>query len=190
MKPVSQLRKAVVLVALVAILPVAGSCRSRTDKTAGPVVLTFGNITGVPNGTISVSGSEGTGVIIGTFTLQSVVKDPMPTTTPSNLEDVEVTSYQVTYKRRDSGTRVPPPLIASFPVEVPVNGTGVINNLPVVRQDQLLSPPLGDLINPGHDTETGTAIIVLDAMVTFFGQTISGDRIQSPTATFTFEFVP
>ncbi|HVR09699.1 MAG TPA: hypothetical protein VMW75_16775 [Thermoanaerobaculia bacterium] len=189
MKPVNQLRKAVVLVVLVAILPVAGSCRSRTDKTAGPVVLTFGNITGVPNGAISVVASEGVGVIIGTFTLQSVVKDPNPGT-PSALEDVEVTSYQVIYKRRDSGTRVPPPLIASFPVEVPVNGTGVINNLPVVRQDQLLSPPLGDLINPGHDTETGTAIIVLDAMVTFFGQTISGDKIQSPTATFTFEFVP
>ena len=94
------------------------------------------------------------------------------------------------YTRRDSGTRVPPALVASFPVEVPINGTGVINNLPVVRQDQLLSPPLGDLINPGHDTETGTAIIVLDAKVTFFGRTISGDAIQSPTAVFTFEFVP
>lgn len=189
MKPVNKLRKAVVLVILVAILPAAGSCRSRTDKTAGPVVLTFGNITGVPNATISVSGSEGIGVIIGTITLLSVVKDPNATN-PSNLEDVEITSYQVTYRRRDSGTRLPPPLIASFPVEVPVNGTGTINNLPVVRQDQLLSPPLSDLISPGHDTETGTAIIVLDAQVTFFGQTISGDRVQSPTATFTFEFVP
>jgi hypothetical protein len=188
MKPVNKLRKAVSLVVLVAILPVAGSCRSRTDKTAGPVVLTFGNITGVPNATISVSGSLGSGVIIGTFTLQSVLKEPNGT--PSTLEDVEITSYQVVYTRRDSGTRVPPALIASFPVEVPINGTGVINNLPVVRQDQLLSPPLGDLVNPGHDTETGTAIIVLDAKVTFFGRTLSGDAIQSPTAIFTFEFVP
>jgi hypothetical protein len=184
-----KLRKVVSLVVLVAILPVAGSCRSRTDKTAGPVVLTFGTFSGVPNAPISVTGAIGTGVIIGTFTLQSVVKDPNATTTPM-IEDVEITSYQVVYKRKDTGTRVPPPLVGALALEVPVGGTGVVNNLPVVRQDQLLSPPLSDLISPGHDTETGTAVIVVDAIFTFFGHTLSGDAVQSPPAGFTFEFIP
>jgi hypothetical protein len=184
----NKLRRFVSLVVLAAILPVAGGCRSRTDKTAGPVVLTFGIITGIPVSPISVSGAVGTGVVITTFTLQSVVKDPNAGT-PSALEDVEITSYQVTYTRRDSGTRVPPALVAAQVLEVPVNGTGVIQNLPIIRQDQLLSPPLSDLINPGHDTETGTAVIVVDAHVTFFGQTISGDAIQSPTSSYTLEFV-
>ncbi len=189
MKLVKKLRKAVTLLVLVAILPAAASCRSRTDKTSGPVVLTFGNITGIPVSPISVSASVGAGVFIGTFTLQSVVKDPNASSL-TQLENVEITSYQVVYRRRDSGTRVPPTLIGGEALEVPVDSTGVIDNLPILRQDQLLSAPLGDLINPGHDTETGTAVIVLDAQVTFFGQTVSGDKVQSPAANFTLEFVP
>jgi hypothetical protein len=189
MKPLNKLRKAVTLIVLVAILPVAGSCRSRTDKTAGPVVLTFGTFSGVPNGPISVTSSIGTSIVIGTFTLLSVVKDPTGGT-PSALEDVEITSYQVIYRRRDSGTRVPPTLVGGLALEVPVNGTGVLNNLPIVRQDQLLSPPLSDLSKFGHDTETGTTVIVLDAEFTFFGKTLSGDGVQSAPASFTFEFIP
>jgi hypothetical protein len=181
--------KAVSLIVLVAILPLAGSCRSRTDKTAGPVALTFGTITGIPVSAISVASSVGAGVVITTFTLQSVVKDPNAGT-PSALEDVEITSYQVVYIRRDNGTRVPPSLVAGEALEVPVNGTGVIMNLPIIRQDQLLSEPLLDLLNLHHDSETGTAVIVLDAQVTFFGRTLTGDAIQSPTANFTLEFVP
>jgi len=176
------------LVVLAAVCLLAGNCRSRTDKTAGPVVITFGTISDFPVSPISVTASEGVGVIVGTFTLQSVLKDPTATTT-SSLEDVEITSYQVIYKRLDTGTRVPPPLVAGLALEVPVNSTGIINNLPIVRQDQLLSPPLSDLANFGRDTETGTAIIVLNAQVTFFGQTLSGDAVQSGTANFTLEFV-
>jgi hypothetical protein len=73
---------------------------------------------------------------------------------------------------------------------VPVNSTGVITNLPIVRSDQLLSVPLSDLAKFGQDTETGTQVIVVDAQITFFGQTLSGDRVQSGTASFTLEFTP
>lgn len=182
-------RKASSLACLVALLLIAGSCRTRTDRTAGAVVLTFGTITGIPITPISVTGAIATGgVIISTFNLISVVKDP--TGVPGPLEDVEITSYQVVYKRRDTGTRVPPPLVQTFALEVPVNGTGNITNLSIMRQDQLQNPPLSDLANFGHDRETGTAIIVLDAEVTFFGQTLSGDAIASPAAGFSLEFVP
>ncbi len=81
-------------------------------------------------------------------------------------------------------------LVAALTIEVPVNSTGVINNLPIVRSDQLLSVPLSDLAKFGQDTETGTQIIVLDAQITFFGQTLSGDKVQSGTASFTLEFTP
>jgi hypothetical protein len=187
MRPMKMVRPILSLALLVAVLLVAAGCRSRTDRTAGPVVLTFGNITGIPT-VVSVTQADSTGgVSIGTFTLLSVVKDPNATSNPA-IEDVEVSTYQVTYKRRDTGTRVPPALVAALTVEVPVNSTGVIMNLPIVRSDQLLSPPLSDLVNFGQDTETGTQIIVVDAQVTFFGQTLSGDKVQSGTATFTLEF--
>jgi hypothetical protein len=189
MRPLKMVRQTLSLAVLVAVLLVAGSCRSRTDKTAGPVVLTFGNITGIPTVVSVTAADTAASVTIGTFTLQSFLKDPTVTAS-SPLEDLEVTSYQVIYKRKDTGTRVPPPLVAALTVEVPVNSTGTINNLPIVRLDQLLSPPLSDLVNFGHDTETGTAVIVLDAQITFFGQTLSGDKVQSGTAVFTLEFTP
>lgn len=189
MRPLKMVKQILTLAALFTFLLAAGSCRSRTDRTAGPVILTFGTITNIPT-VVSVSASDTAGgVFIGTFTLQSIVKDPNATVTPG-IEDLEVSSYQVIYKRKDTGTRVPPPLVASLEVEVPVNSTGVINNLPIVRLDQLLSVPLSDLKNFGQDTETGTAVIVLDAEVTFFGQTLSGDQVQSGTASFTLEFTP
>jgi hypothetical protein len=189
MRPLKMVRQILSLAVLSAVLLVAGSCRSRTDRTAGPVILTFGTITGIPT-VVSVSSADAAGgVTIGTFTLQSIVKDPSVTVTPG-IEDLEVTSYQVIYKRKDTGTRVPPPLVAALTVEVPVNSTGVINNLPIVRSDQLLSVPLSDLAKFGQDTETGTAVIVVDAQITFFGQTLSGDRVQSGPATFTLEFTP
>src|SRR5258708_31865289 len=132
-------RKASIPACLPALLRLAGGCRSRTDRTAGAVVLTFGTITGIP-AIVSVGNTvTGTGaVLITNFNLISVVKDP--TGVPGPLEDVEITSYQVTYRRRDSGTRVPPPLVQTFALEVPVNGTGTIINLPILRLDQLLNP--------------------------------------------------
>jgi len=182
-------RKASILACLAALLLIAGGCRSRTDRTAGAVVLTFGTITGVPITPISMQTALANGgVILSTFNLVSVVKDP--TGVPGPLEDVEITSYQVVYKRKDTGTRVPPPLVQAFALEVPVNGTGSITNLTIMRQDQLLNPPLSDLTNFGADRETGTAVIVLDAEVTFFGHTLSGDAIASPAAGFSLEFVP
>jgi hypothetical protein len=178
-----------VCLAAVAITAVAAvGCRSRTDKSAGPVVLTFGMIGPVPV-VVSVGASDSAGdVNIPTFTLQSVVKDPTGTT--SNLEDVELTSYQVTYRRRDTGTRVPPPLVSAFAGDVPVNSTDAISNLPILRSPQLLNPPLSDLVNFGHDTETGTAIIILDVQIQFFGNTLSGDSVASPVAAYTIEFTP
>jgi hypothetical protein len=185
-------RKVLSLVVLFAFSLVAGGgCRSRTDRSAGTVVLTFGDITGIPT-IVSVGqtlGSGGAGqVTITTFILQSVSKDPTGTTGP--LQDIEVSSYQVIYKRRDTGTRVPPPLVAGLTLEVPVDSTGTIGNLPIVRLDQLLNPPLSDLSRFGVDQETGTAIIVLDAQITFFGRTLSGDQIASAPANFTIEFTP
>jgi hypothetical protein len=178
------------LAALAAACLLAGSCRSRTDKSPGPVVLTFGTITGVPFVVpVRAQVSANAPVVITTFTIQSVVKDPSALINPA-IEDVEVTSYQVVFKRRDSGTRVPPPLVGGLGLSVPVNSTGIINNLAIVRFDQLESEPLLDLLNNGQDSETGTAVIVCDAQITFFGQTLSGDSVQSGTAVFTLEFTP
>lgn len=176
------------LVCLLVLLPLGGGCRSRTDRSTGPVVLTFGNIGPVPI-TVSVTSADAAGgVVIPTFTIDSVLKDPSGV--PSSLENVEITSYQVTYQRLDTGTRVPPPLVATISEEVPVNGSGTITNLPILLINQLNNPPLSDLAHFGYDTQTGTAIIVLNVQVQFFGNTLSGDAVQSSISSNTIQFTP
>ena len=73
---------------------------------------------------------------------------------------------------------------------MPAGGTATLTNLPFFTNNQLLSLPLSDLTNFGRDTETGSAIIVLEVTYRFFGRTVSGDDVASQTASFTLEVLP
>jgi hypothetical protein len=174
----------IVLWALIALtVPLAvGGCRSRTDRSQGTVLLSVSDFSGLP---AFVSLTTATSFQIDRVTLRNIAKDPTGTT--GDLQTIELRSYQVTYRRRDTGTRVPPPAVQSVFGEVIVNGTKDLLNLPILFSDQLQSEPLSDLANFGVDRETGTAVIVLDVSITFFGRTLSGDDIASAPATFTLE---
>ena len=172
----------------VAVLGVLG-CEARTDETDGGGVLLsitdhqFGNIT------IPVSVNE-TGVYVqaDSITLQSIVKDPDGTS--SALMNVELDSYQVTYRRVDAGTRVPPTYVEAIFGVVPAGGNDTINNFNLLGPDQLRNPPLSDLlaVNGGFDRETGSPIISLELGITFFGRTLTGDRVASNTARTRLDF--
>jgi hypothetical protein len=103
---------------------------------------------------------------------------------------VELRSFEIRFTRRDTGTRVPPPNVQSIFGIVPADGTTALTNLPLLTSDQVLSQPLKDLLDFGRDTETGTAVIVLDVSMRVFGRTLSGDDIVSDPARFTFEVRP
>jgi len=169
------------LIVLAVPLALAG-CRSRTDRSAGTVLLSVSDFSGLP---ASVSLTTATSFQIDRVTLRNIAKDPTGTT--GDLQTIELSSYQVTYRRRDTGTRVPPPAVQAIFGEVTINGTKDLLNLPILFSDQLQSEPLTDLANFGVDRETGTAVIVLDVSMTFFGRTLSGDDIASAPATFTVE---
>ncbi|MFY9824473.1 MAG: hypothetical protein WAM82_24065 [Thermoanaerobaculia bacterium] len=169
------------LIALTVPLAVAG-CRARTDRSQGTVILSVSSFDGLP---VSVSLSSSTSFQIDRVTLRNIAKDPNGTT--GDLQTIELRNYQVTYRRRDTGTRVPPPAVQAIFGQVPINGTDDIINLPILFSDQILSEPLLDLVNFGVDRETGTAVVVLDVSMTFFGRTLSGDEIASAPATFTIE---
>ena len=72
----------------------------------------------------------------------------------------------------------------------PVNATSSQTNFPFLTSDQVLSQPLKDLRDLGRDSETGTAVIVLDVSMRVFGRTLSGDDIVSDPARFTIEVRP
>jgi hypothetical protein len=177
----------ILLFLLIAAALAVTSCRSRTDRSEGTVVLSVSHFDGLP---VRVSASSGP-FQIDQVTLRSFFKDPSVTgTTGHDLEGIELRNYEITYRRRDAGTRVPPPSVQGIFGLVSPLGTLDLFNLPFLTSDQTLNQPLRDLITTGRDSETGTAIITLDVTLRFFGRTIAGDDIASEPATFTIEVTP
>ncbi len=173
------------LVLLAAVLAVS-SCRSRTDRSEGTVLLSVSDFDGLPFA-VSLSQQEPP-FTIEEIEIRNVAKDPSGTT--SDLQDVELRRYEVRFRRRDTGSRVPPPTVQGVFGIVPVNGSTDLANVPFLFSDQVLSQPLKDLVDFGRDTETGTAVVVLDVSIRFFGRTLSGDDVASDPATFTIEVRP
>jgi hypothetical protein len=178
-----------VLFLLLAAALVVSSCNSRAERTDGTVLLEVTTFSGLPSSLSLAQASGQAGSFqISNVVLANLLKDP--TTTGTAFQDIELRSYEVTYRRRDTGTRVPPATSARIFGTVPASGTLSITNLPFLTNDQLLSPPLSDLRTFGRDSETGSAIIVLDISFRFFGRTVSGNDVASQTATFTLEVTP
>ena len=158
---------------------------SRThDTDDGGILLSISSFNGLP---VTVSASS-TSAAIGTVTVQSIVKNPGQGS--SQLMNVEIDSYEVTYQRADLGTRVPPRLKEFLFGSIPVGGTFTLNNGPFLRIDQLDAQPFKDMRELGLDPETNSTVIRLRVGIQFFGRTLSGDVVQSQTGFFTVDVVP
>ena len=168
------------------------ACETRTDQAdGGGVLLSVTDFDGLPIQVgVNAAALSGGFVQIEDLTLQSVVKDP--TGSSSALMDVEIRSYEVTFTRADSGTRIPPTLVRGLFGTAPAGGSFNITGLPVMTIEQLANPPLSDLLiqNGARDQETGSNIIIINLFLRFFGRTLSGDAVESAPAAFTIEFVP
>jgi hypothetical protein len=178
-------RVVLILIALALVAVGVAGCRSRTDRSEGTVLLSVSDFSGLP---VSISLRTGGPFQIDRVTLRNIAKDPTGST--SDLQAVELRSYEVRFRRRDTGTRLPPPAVQSIFGVVTVNGSKDIVNVPFLFSDQILSQPLKDLRDFGVDRETGTAVIVLDVSMTFFGRTLAGDDIATAPVTFTIEVRP
>jgi len=164
------------------------ACEQRTARTdGGGVLLTFGQIDWAALYSVGASVTNG-GATIDTVTLVSVAKDPNGVT--SSLMDVELQSFEVSFQRADTGTRLPPVLVRTFPGIIPVNGTLTISGMFFMLLSQLENPPLSDLlaVNGGVDQETGADFTLLDVSIVFFGRTLSGDEVQSAPLRKTVQF--
>lgn len=176
------------LLTLGTLVLAVGACSSGDiSKTeTGGVLLSITDFDGLP---ISISASaSGDLAQIETLTVSNIAKNPNGTT--SELMNVEIQSYEVTYSRADTGTRVPPKLVNYIFGIAPVNGTFQLDNGPFMRAEQFNTVPILDLKNLGIDSETGSRQIRLNVGLRFFGRTLSGDRVESTTAFFTLEVTP
>jgi hypothetical protein len=165
-------------------LPLAGCTAADLEQSEGTVLLSVSDFDGLP---VVVSVNAGP-FQIDQITVASFPKDPNGST--SALQTVEIRSYEVTYRRLDTGTRLPPPLVEAVFGNVAPGGTVEFDNLPFLRLTQLSSQPLADLGRTGLDSETRSAVIPLRVTLRFFGRTLSGDDIVSQPASFDIEVVP
>jgi hypothetical protein len=176
---------------VLALLMLLAGCDSRLDRTdGGGVVLSVSDFDGLPT-VVSVSQARADGaVILDSITIQSIARDIEGNT--SDLMNVEMQSYEVTFSRGDGGTRLPPPLVRAIFGVTPVGGTQVYENLPLMLSDQINAVPLSDLFleNGGFDKETDRTRIILNLRLRFFGRSIGGEAVDTAPVSFTIEFVP
>jgi hypothetical protein len=175
--------------ALVLALPSCDGPAARTD--GGGVLLSVTDFDGLP---IAVSVNEAA-IALGFVQVDQLIIANVPKSQVqpiSPLMNVEIKSYRVDYTRLDQGTRLPPPLVRGLFGVVPVGGTATYNNLPIMGPEQLLNPPLSDLLfsNGAFDRETLSQLISLSFRLTFFGETLNGKEVVSQPVDFAIEFAP
>lgn len=178
------------LLILIAALALSGCSEDAGDVDSGGVSLVISDFDELP----SIVGMEQAAqvglVTIGEITLDSIIQNP--DLGSSDLQTIRLSRYEVSFTRADGGTEVPTPLVEGLISTVPVGGETTFENLPLLRSEQLLNPPLSDLlfVNGGIDEETGESTIRLNLRLRFFGETLGGRNIVSQAQMFTVEFRP
>ena len=173
-------KTACIAILLAAALALAPGCTNKQGETEAPVFITVS--LDLQPGFVNV------GVVapvqINTMTLASHLKNPTATD-PQGFAAVNLENYIVHFTRTDGGTRVPPDQNLPVGVLVPSGGTATLTNFPVLPASQIQLSPFDQLLpfNGGFDRETGKDEIDMAFEITFFGQTISGQRVQTEKAT-------
>jgi hypothetical protein len=166
---------------LSALLVIAGApaCTNKEGESEAPVFITVS--IDLQPGFVDIGVPAP--VQVQTITLESRLKNPTQTD-PQGFADTQMNSYTVRFRRTDGGTRVPAAKTYGVGVVVPSGGTSTLSNFPILDASDLLLSPFDQLLpfNGGVDRETGRNEIGMTFDITFFGQTASGHRVQSQTA--------
>ena len=172
--------------ALVVTLLVTFGCADQEEVDQGGVALQVEFV----NSPFRVGVNDQDAFPIPTIEISSIVANTNAPT--SDLMNVALDLYEVTFSRADGGGRVPPPFVFNLSGIVPVGGQLTLSNFPLMSSAQMRGEPLSDLLfeNGGFDRETGNSSITLNARFIVFGKTLAGDDVASIPRTETFEFVP
>ncbi len=161
-------------------LGLLGGCTNKQSETEAPVFITVN----LPLQPLIINVTSTSPVQIQTINLQSRLKNATQTD-PQHFADVQISFYTAKFFRRDGGTRVPPIQQFAAAVLLPSGGAATLNNFPIMSASAIQQSPFDQLLpfNGGIDRETGLNEIHIFYDLTFFGQTVSGHRVQSETAT-------
>ena len=167
-------------IALAGALALASGCTNKEGETEAPVFLTVD----LPDQAGLTVIDPARTITIPSMIVESHLKNPTAED-PQGFANVQLNEYTVVYRRADGGTIVPAVQTFAAGGLVPSGGTTTLTDFPVLSQAALAGTPFDQLLpfNGGIDRETGANEIRMFYDVTFYGQTVSGHRVQSETAT-------
>jgi len=173
-------------VVLAGALTLASGCTNKEGQTEASVFLTVdltdqAGLTNLnPPRTLTLP----------TMVVHSHLKDPAAAD-PQGFSNVQLSQYTVAYRRADGGTIVPPLQTFAAGGLIESGGDRTFNDFPILSQTAMQGTPFDQLFpfNGGVDRETGSNEIRMFYDITFFGLTVSGQRVQSTTATAVRVFV-
>jgi len=171
------------ILAAVALLPLAAGCTNKQGETESPVYMTTNLVTGAPQ-SLTFNIAPDVPLQLNTMVVTSHGKSPS-VTDPQGFQTIELQTYVVHYTRLDGGTKVPPDATFAVGGTIPLNGSITISNYPVMTPAAVQESPFDQLLpfNGGIDSETGQPTIHLGVTVTFYGETVAGTRVKSEPAT-------
>jgi len=175
--------KQIALIAAIALPSVAIlSCNSIARESA-PVQLVVSGTQNI-NQVDLQAGAAGCATSLGTvelrvLLLQNQTNPNSPTN--NNFNDVKLDRYQVTYQRTDGGKLVPPSFVRSTAQVLTANGSPVsLSDFIAFETNAFNQAPFAALLpqNGGKDPETGLGFVKMDIILTVFGETLAGERVQ------------
>jgi hypothetical protein len=129
-------------------------------------------------------GAAGCAASLGTVQLQVKLLQPQNDTghpVNNNLNDVKLDRYQVTYLRTDNGKLVPPTFVRSTAQVLTAGGPSQgLSDFIVFETNAFNLAPFAALLpqNGGRDPETGLSFVKMDIILTVYGETLAGERVQ------------
>ena len=178
----------ILALSLAAVTVFGCEVQDKTDQGGVIIVISDFDLPDLP-GTMSVAAWYP--VVFGpdsSITVRSQSRNPNNTT--SQLMDVLIEGYEVSFTRGDFGTRVPPTLTEPVGGLVPIGGTMTLTGIALMRYDQFESSVLRDMRLQHRDTETNSEVVRLIWHLKFYGHTISGERIETPPISFNLDVIP
>jgi len=175
--------KRLAMIAAIALPSVAIlSCNSIARESA-PVML-------VVNGTQFLNqvdlqfGAAGCAQSLGTVEIAiQLLQNQTDAKHPVNNEfnDVKLDRYQISYQRTDGGKLVPPGFVRSTSqVLSTLSVFSNLNDFVAFETNAFNQAPFAALLpqNGGRDPETGLSFVKMDIILTVYGETLAGERVQ------------
>lgn len=166
------------------VLPSAAilSCNSVARESA-PVELIVSGTQNL-NQVDLQNGAAGCATTLGTVQLRAqLLQNQSDSAHPvrNELNDVKLDRYQVTYVRTDGGKLVPPTFVRSTAQVISAGGSGQsLSDFVAFETNAFNLAPFAALLpqNGNRDPETGLNFVKMDIILTVYGQTLAGERVQ------------